>query len=194
MNMFNKNRFSQLTSLIIAGLLLLIGATTGHAQKRAKEIRMQAHITGIPGDGVGGAIDAFGSDQFVTNTTPSVGGGGAGSGKAEFGPLVITKTVDRATPKLFLACATGVHFPQVQVDWVRSNRNGSEEVFFTVLLQDVTITSVRSGLPNQNDPNSESPGPLEQISFNFGKIQWTYFLPDGTPVRGGYDLSANRPF
>lgn len=194
--MFTKNRFSQLTFLIFAGLLLLIGATNGYAQKRAsKEIRLQAHITGIPGDGVGGAIDAFGSDQFVTNTTPSGGGGGAGSGKAEFGPIVITKTVDRATPKLFVACATGVHFPQVQVDWVRSSpRGGSDEVYFTVLLQDVQITSVRSVLPNQNDPNSETPGPVEQVSFSFGKIQWTYFLPDGTPIRGGYDLNASRPF
>ncbi len=194
--MFNKNRYSQLTFTIFAGLLLLFGATTGYAQKRGgQEIRLQVQITGIPGDGVGGAIEAFGSDQIVTNTPGGVFGGGGGSGRAEFGPLVITKTVDRATPKLFVACATGVHIAQVQVDWIRKgHRPGSDEVFFTALLQDVTIIAVRSGLPNQNDPNSEPHGPVEQISFNFGKIQWTYFLPDGTTIRGGFDVNANRSF
>jgi hypothetical protein len=35
---------------------------------------------------------------------------------------------------------------------------------------------------------------VEQISFTFGKIQWSYFLPDGTPIRGGCDVSGNQSF
>jgi len=197
MNMLYKNRFSQLTFIILAGLFLMFGATTGLAQGGGNKelIRLQVHINGIPGDGVGGIIDAFGSDQLVTNSVSSGSGGGGGAGKAEFGPIVITKMVDRATPKLFVACATGVHITQAQIDWVRSNsKNGNDEVFFSVLLQDVTISAVRSGLPNQNDPNLKQLGPVEQISLSFGKIQWTFFLPDGTPVKGGFDVNANQTF
>ena len=35
---------------------------------------------------------------------------------------------------------------------------------------------------------------FEKISFNFGKIQWSCFLPDGTPIRGGFDVSSNQSF
>jgi hypothetical protein len=37
-------------------------------------------------------------------------------------------------------------------------------------------------------------GSVEQISFSFGKIQWSYFLPDGTPIRGGFDVNGNQSF
>jgi len=197
MTMLYKNRFSQLTFIIFAGLFLMFGATTGLAQVGGNKevIRLQVRINGIPGDGVGGIIEAFGSDQLVTSTASNSNGSGGGAGKAEFGPLVITKMIDRATPKLFLACATGMHITQAQIDWVRSNsKNGNDEVFFTVLLQDVTIAAVRSSLPNQNDPNLKQLGPVEQISLSFAKIQWTFFLPDGTPIKGGFDVNANQTF
>jgi hypothetical protein len=62
------------------------------------------------------------------------------------------------------------------------------------LLQDVTIIAVRSGLPNQNDPKLKPLGSVEQISFSFGKIQWSYFLPDGTSIRVGFDVNSNQSF
>lgn len=190
MNTLNRNRFSQFT-FIFAGLLLLFGAASGHAQGRGgkenKEIRLQVFITGIPGDGDGGAIEAFGSDQVVSNTG-TIGGGG-GAGKAEFGPLVITKGVDRASTLLLKACATGMHIARVQVNWIRGNPNNKqEEVFFMVMIEDVIISRVQSGLPNQNDSF-----PTETVSLNFDKIRWTYFLPDGTQVKGGFDVSGNKP-
>jgi hypothetical protein len=47
---------------------------------------------------------------------------------------------------------------------------------------------VQSGLPNQNDSF-----PTETVSLNFDKVRWTYFLPDGTQVKGGFDVSDNKP-
>ena len=189
MNTLDRNRFSQFT-FIFAGLLLLFGATSGHAQGRGKEnkeIRLQVFIAGIPGDGDGGSIDAFGSDQVVTNTG-TIGGGG-GAGKAEFGPIVITKGVDRASTLLLKACATGMQIARVQVNWIRGNPNNKqEEVFFMVMIEDVIISRVQSGLPSQNDSV-----PTEEVKFDFGKIRWTYFLPDGTQVKGGFDVSDNKP-
>jgi len=191
--MFNKNRFSQLTSIIFACLFLLIGVTTGYAQKNAKgETKLQVFITGIPGDGVGGAIDAVGSDQLATQTVISTGGSGGGAGKVDFGPLVITKSVDRATPKLFLACATATHLAQARIDWISNSGGKNDQVFFSVLLEDVLITSVRSGLPNQNDPNLTALGPVEQVGLSFRAIQWTFFLPDGTQIKGGFDVAGNK--
>lgn len=198
--MVNKKRVAQLPLIIFAGLLPLLGATAGYAQKRGKEdgrqeIRLLVTIPGIPGDGAGGTIEAFGSDQSLSVPLldgPSIPGR---PGKPQFSPLTIIKAVDRATPKLFVASASGTRIPTVQIDWVRKcSRNGGDEVFFTVVLQDVLITLVRSGLPNQNDPKAEPLGSVEQIGFSFGKIQWTFFLPDGTSVRGGFDLNEDRPF
>ncbi|MCI0392655.1 MAG: type VI secretion system tube protein Hcp [Acidobacteria bacterium] len=53
---------------------------------------------------------------------------------------------------------------------------------------------MRGGLPNQNDPNLKPLGSVEQISFGFAKIQWTYFLSDGTPIKGGFDVNGNQSF
>jgi type VI protein secretion system component Hcp len=57
-----------------------------------------------------------------------------------------------------------------------------------VMLDDVIISRVQSGIPNQNDSI-----PTETLSLNFDKIRWTYFLPDGTQVKGGFDVSGNKP-
>lgn len=189
--MSNKKRVSQIPLIIFAVLLLMLGATTGHAQKRGnqdgkQEIRLLVTIPGIPGDGPAGAIEAFGSDQSLAIAAPG--------GRSEFSPLVITKAVDRATPQLFVTSASGKRLTHVQIDWFRKcSSSGSDERFFSVVLQDVTITSVRSGLPNQNDPKAETLGSVEQVGFSFGRIIWTFFLPDGTSVRGGFDVAEGRP-
>ncbi len=193
MNKLIHHQFTVIRLIIAVGLLLAGGAATSLAQaKEGDQLRVRVDITGIPGDGIGGSIDAFGSDQLLTKV--GGGDGGGGSGKAQFDPVIITKAIDAATPKLYEACASGKHLSQVQVTFTRSNRQSrnGEMAYFKVIMEDVLVSSVRSRLPNQNDPQGADLGPIEDVAFSFGRITWIYTLPNGNTIRASWDVKANR--
>ena len=57
------------------------------------------------------------------------------------------------------------------------------------MLTDVVITSIEYG--------SQGDMPTEQISFNYGKIDWAYTPSDkmgksGLPISTGWDLKLNK--
>jgi type VI protein secretion system component Hcp len=52
----------------------------------------------------------------VSNNTPvGAGSNGAGAGKVTFNPFTITRKVDQASPALFQAAASGVHFQSATI-------------------------------------------------------------------------------
>ena len=65
------------------------------------------------GDIKGESLDAKHKDEIEVlsfsgvSRPPPTGGGGGGTGKATFQDLTISHTIDKATPALFQACATG---------------------------------------------------------------------------------------
>lgn len=193
MNKLIHHQFTVIRLIIAVGLLLAGGVATSLAQaKEGDQLRVRVDITGIPGDGIGGSIEAFGSDQLLSKV--GAGDGGASSGKAQFDPVIVTKAIDAATPKLYEACASGKHLSQVQVTFTRTNRQSrnGEMAYFKVIMEDVLVSSVRSRLPNQNDPQGADLGPIEDVAFSFGRITWIYTLPNGNTVRASWDVKANR--
>ncbi|MDE3109811.1 MAG: type VI secretion system tube protein Hcp [Acidobacteriota bacterium] len=78
---------------------------------------------------------------------------GQASGKRMHKPLVITKEMDSASPKLYQACATGKHFPSALVE-----TGGKQYKLF-----DVVIASVQK--------SSGGERPMETITLNFTKIE-----------------------
>src|SRR5579859_28731 len=73
--------------------------------------------------------------SFGAANTATIGSasGGAGAGKAEFDPFVVTKTVDQATPKLFLTSCLGGHYKQASL-FIRKS-GGSQTDSGTVYVQ-----------------------------------------------------------
>lgn len=192
MNNFIR-QFTAIKLIFVTSLLLALATTAALAQEKAEDrYKLRVDIPGIAGEGLGGAIDAVGTDSVLTMSVDSVSG--ASSGRPKFAPLVITKAIDAATPKLFEACASGDHLRLVQVSWIRSNHmsKGGEVVYFRVILEDVQITSIRSRLPNQNDSKGIELGPVEDVAFSFGRITWIYTLPNGGTIKEGYDVRAGR--
>jgi type VI secretion system secreted protein Hcp len=94
-------------------------------------------------------------------------GGGMGSGKAAFTDFSVVKVVDKASPALFQACATGKHIKEVLVTLRRA---GGEQLDYLVYkFSDVMITGYQaSGAPGGGGL------PAENLSFNFTKIQIDY--------------------
>ena len=101
--------------------------------------------------------------SFGVSQTAVADGGGSGSGKATFTDFTFTKKLDKTSSSLFLACATGKHFPKATLSVADEKGN----VVGTVDLDDVLVTgfttSARAG-----------DAPTESISLSYSRIQIKY--------------------
>jgi type VI secretion system Hcp family effector len=188
---FNRSRQTGLAMAMLLALLSLVGPFAQQAQGKDNDappkIRLHVEITGVAGDGIGGSIDAFGSDQLIS--VLECDGCGGGAGKASFGPVVITKDIDSASLALLSKAAVGVHISQVKINWIRRNPlTGLEETYFSVLLTDVVISSLRTRLADQRDPQALQGAAVEDVGFKFSKIQMSFLRPDGTVISATYDV------
>jgi type VI secretion system secreted protein Hcp len=129
--------------------------------------------------------------SFGENQTGSFAyGGGGGAGKVQMQDFHFTMKCNKASPKLFLACANGEHIP----DAILTARKAGKEQrdFLKWKFTDLLISSFQTG----GQANSDDI-PLESISFNFGKCEVEYREQnkDGTlkgPVRAAYDLKRAK--
>jgi type VI secretion system secreted protein Hcp len=85
----------------------------------------------------------------------------------------VTRRVDRASLALRDASVEGKHIASVIVEMSKDN---DHTIAWRVVLTDVMVSSYRT-----NTSGGESI-PTEEISFNYGKIEWSYRpqKPDGT--------------
>lgn len=118
-------------------------------------------------------------------------GGGGGAGKSVFHPLKIFKFVDKASPQLFLNCATGKLIPNVTLKAAKDGQNAF--LFLEVKLSDVLI----SGFNHESADSDGSNVLLESASLHYGRIQLTYTpqLPDGsagTPISVSFDVKKDK--
>ena len=134
-------------------------------------------------------IDSF--SWGATNQGISSSGGGGGTGKVSFQDLVIKKEVDKASPLLMLACASGQHIKKA-VLYVRKS-GGQQLDYYTVTLEDVLVSHFES----DGMLDGASPIPSEQLSLNYAKIKFEYKpqKSDGSldsTVSSGWDIKANK--
>lgn len=122
----------------------------------------------------------------VSNAGSQTSGGG-GAGKATFKEFTVTKKTDRSSPPLMLSCATGVHFPKVEIKLRRTPTPGApdNDDYYVVTLQDVVVSSLDSS------GNTADVAPVETLSLNFTKIEWKYLPQDGSaPVVVNFDTTT----
>ena len=97
--------------------------------------------------------------------------------------------VNKASPKLMLACATGEHISKATLTCRKAGKEQQEylKINFTELL----VSSFQTG------GSAGDVVPTDQISVNFSKIEVEYKpqKADGSldaPVKAGYDLKLNK--
>ena len=134
-------------------------------------IKVFGRIDGIPGESLDEFhkdwIDAIGFSGGVEQPTSTATAGGGTVERADFMKVVIVKPFDKATPKLYFSCASGDHISEIVIEFVKAGGD-TEAPFFKIKLMDVLVSSVRPVI-------SPSIGYLtEQVSFVYGKIEWTY--------------------
>lgn len=185
--------FTVIKSIVTACLLLVCISATGLAQSAESDYKLRVDIVGVPGEGIGGSIEGA---QFVSGLVMDSSATGASVSRAKFAPIVITKPIDSATPKLQTICAGGQRLHQVQISFIRTNRmlKNGEQVFLRIMLEDVQVTSVNIRLPKQGDAKSmlDSGEPYEEVAFSFSRITWTYTLANGNTIREAWDLRTGR--
>jgi len=152
-------------------------------------------IDGIPGESTDvnhkDEIDVLSWSWGVTQTGGSGGGGaGGGAGKAAFQDFHFVSRISKASPKLFLSCATGTHIKSALLSGARTAGKGASSEFLKYKLSDVVVTS-------DQHAGNEGETPVEQFSLNYSKIEIT-FTPQtstgkvGTPITAGFDVKASK--
>jgi type VI secretion system secreted protein Hcp len=148
-------------------------------------------IDGIQGESVDskhkGEIELESFSWGETNPGATGGGGGA-AGKVHIQDLHFVTRVNKASPKLMLACATGKHIKQAVLTARKAGKAAQE--FLVFKFTDLLVSSYQTG-------GSTDVLPTDQVSFNFGRIEIEYRpqKPDGsldTAVKAGWDVKANK--
>jgi type VI secretion system secreted protein Hcp len=150
-------------------------------------------IDGIPGesqdDKHASEIDLQSWSWGETNHGSHGVGAGGGAGKVAMSDFSFTMSVNKASPKLFLACANGSHIASALLTCRKAGKTQQE--YLKIKFTDLLVSSYQTG------GSSGSEVPTESISFNFSKIEITYAhqKPDGSldsPVVHNYDVQKNK--
>jgi type VI secretion system secreted protein Hcp len=151
-------------------------------------------IDGIPGESKDSKhkdeiqVESWSWGESQTGTMAFDGGGGAG--KVRMQDFHFVMTVNKASPKLMLACARGDHIKSAVLTGRKAG--GSQQEFLKVTFTDLLVSSYKHG----NSGGARLP--TEQISLNFAAIEMEYRPQNadgtgGNPIKAGYDLKLMQP-
>jgi type VI secretion system secreted protein Hcp len=115
-------------------------------------------------------------------------GGGGGAGKVVMQDFHATMKINKASPKLMLACATGEHIKTAVLTCRKAGKDQQE--YLKVTLSDLLVSSFQTGGTGHSNVV-----PIDQFSLNFARIELEYKEQKadgslGSPTKAGYDLKA----
>jgi type VI secretion system secreted protein Hcp len=150
------------------------------------------------GDIKGESIDSKHKDEIdveswswgASNSGSATSGGAGGAGKVTFTDLTFVHSVDKSSPSLWRACATGEHIKDATLASAKKGKASKD--FIIIKMSDVLITSVSA---SQSDAGGSVP--IEQVAVQFAKVDFEYKpqKPDGSLDAGvhfKYDIKANK--
>ena len=136
-----------------------------------------------------GEIEVLSWSWGITQSGTMAHGGGGGEGKANFNDFNFTHHIDKASPVLMKACATGEHIKDATIT-VRKAGKGQQE-FLIIKMADVIITGVA--------PSGAGDGAAtaEHVAIQFAKVDLEYKpqKQDGSLDAGvhfKYDIKGNK--
>ena len=156
---------------------------------------MASDIFAKLGDIKGESIDDKHKDEIevlsyswgVSNAGSMGFGTGGGEGKATFHDLTFVHNIDKASPVLMQACATGTHLKEATITHRKAGKGQQE--YLVVKMNDIIITGVSHA--GSSDSHSEN------VSLAFAKVNVEYKpqKADGSLDAGihfKYDLKAQK--
>jgi type VI secretion system secreted protein Hcp len=168
---------------LTAGLLAVVPVALASPGDHQVGTLTIAGITGGTSTGSGsGGMDVYSYGISAKRLVSSSGGGG-GAGKATVSELSVLKHADQASPKLFLAVATGQHFTGAQLDLTGDS---GQLPFLTYCFRDVQAASDRQ----YNDGSASQAAPSEALSLHFARVTIVYSA-FGFFSKQGFDFRNN---
>jgi type VI secretion system secreted protein Hcp len=151
-------------------------------------------ITGIAGESTDAKhknwidVESWSWGETNPGPGPGAGGGGAGVGKVKMDDFHFTTRVSKASPALFLACATGQHMKEAKLAAVKAG--AMQQEFLTWTFSDVLVTGYQTGGVEGELVN-------DAVSLTFSKIKVEYKAQkaDGSldaAITAGWDAKANK--
>jgi len=152
-------------------------------------------IDGIPGE----SIDAVHHDEIEISslswgvTQAAVPGGATGRSVPQ--DVRFTAPISKASPPLFLRCATGQLIKEVILSGRKPGRGEVE--YLKVRFSDVLVTQYESRVLDKTDTTLGSP--MDSVSLNYSRVEYEYRPqgPDGSPlaaIKGNFDFKAGKAF
>ncbi|HVF91158.1 MAG TPA: type VI secretion system tube protein Hcp [Blastocatellia bacterium] len=151
-------------------------------------------IEGVDGESADskhkGEIDVDSWSWGETQNGTMAFGGGGGAGKVQMQDFHFVMKVNKATPKLIIACATGEHIKKAVLTCRKAGKDQQEFLKYT--FSDVLVSSYQTG-----GAASGSIIPTDQIALNYAKMEIEYKEQKadgnmGGPIKVGYDLKAMK--
>lgn len=133
-------------------------------------------------------IELFSFSWGETNSGSTSTGGGAGVGKVVSQDMQVVKRVDKASPRLFIACATGEHFKKAIL--VARKAGVEQQEFLKLSFEDLVVSSYQ--LASATDTV-----PMDQVGLRFVRLEVSYRpqKADGSldaEVKQKFDFAANK--
>jgi type VI secretion system secreted protein Hcp len=113
-----------------------------------------------------------------TNAGTAAVGLGMGAGKVQMGDFHFVMRSNKASPKLFLACADGEHIKKAVLTCRKAGKDQQEYLKWT--FTDLLVSSYQTGGSAHSDVV-----PLDQISINFTEAQIDYKEQKADGTLGG---------
>ncbi|MEQ9400073.1 MAG: type VI secretion system tube protein Hcp [Longimicrobiales bacterium] len=141
-------------------------------------------------DGYADHMELFSYNHGIAqHVTANVSNTDRTTGRPQHSDFSVSKDVDKASPSLLQGCNEAKVYSEVLIT-VGRNDGGAIVKLFTYKLEDVVISSI-----------SVSGGgggkPVENISLNYARIEWTYYAQKEEGGAGGnavakWDVSLNK--
>ena len=86
----------------------------------------------------------------------------------------VVKYIDKASPMLLQAIATGEQLTTVGVQFFRTAASGQQEHYYSINLGEASLVTYRPYFPNALDTTSEAYSHMEELTFQYKEIEVTH--------------------
>ena len=95
--------------------------------------------------------------------------------ETKFGPLVVSKNFDSASPALHAAHIAGKLLSKVSVEfWRMPPRGGQEENYMTITLTGAKVLSYRTLMDDARKQENQLIPEYEEVAFAYEQVHWKY--------------------
>jgi len=107
-------------------------------------------------------------------TVPKDPQSGQPTGRRIHKGVSFTKVLDKSSPMIMQAVATGEQIKKAIFKFYRTSSSGQQELYYTIELQEALVTDVSPWFPNSLEPANGPIGHMEDVSMSYKMITETH--------------------